>query len=91
MLNNGAQPLVEIKSDKDVTIAIEEIKEGKLNTGIPEKVRLLNRKRIKQSNSLKMRNRMKPLMKIITNWNIYRMKLNRKKPKRITSLKVLIF
>ncbi|NLM28665.1 MAG: DNA-directed RNA polymerase subunit omega [Clostridiaceae bacterium] len=30
MLNNGAQPLVEIKSDKDVTIAIEEIKEGKV-------------------------------------------------------------
>ncbi|NLG88848.1 MAG: DNA-directed RNA polymerase subunit omega [Clostridiaceae bacterium] len=30
MINNGAQPLVETKSDKDVTIAIAEIKEGKI-------------------------------------------------------------
>jgi len=30
MLTNGAQPLVATKSDKDVTIAITEIKEGKI-------------------------------------------------------------
>lgn len=30
MLTNGAQPLAETKTDKDVTIAIEEIKEGKI-------------------------------------------------------------
>jgi len=30
MLTNGAQPLSAVKSDKDVTIAINEINEGKV-------------------------------------------------------------